>query len=239
MSADQRVMKAPQKPLIKIWRYMDISKFISMLENGGLFFSRADKLGDPFEGSFSRADNEFDHIFKWGRDIFIGEDKSLKPDYKSLRKSVFINCWHMNEHESAAMWKLYTQTNESICIQSTFRNLKECLDGLDEEVLLDEVSYIDYKHDRIPCNNVLNLFTHKRKSFTHEQELRALIWINKSISPKTDGIWEKVSLELLIDKIFIAPTSPKWFLELLKKVVIRYGLKKQVKRSSLDNAPFY
>ena len=33
-----------------LWRYMDFTKFVSLLEKSALFFPRADKLGDPFEG---------------------------------------------------------------------------------------------------------------------------------------------------------------------------------------------
>jgi hypothetical protein len=34
---------------------MDFTKYVSMLDSGSLFFARADLLGDPFEGSSSRA----------------------------------------------------------------------------------------------------------------------------------------------------------------------------------------
>lgn len=37
-----------------LWRYMDFTKFVSLLEKSALFFARADKLGDPFEGAFSK-----------------------------------------------------------------------------------------------------------------------------------------------------------------------------------------
>src|SRR5690554_6189085 len=33
----------------RIWRYMDFTKFVAMLENGGLWFSRADCFTDPFD----------------------------------------------------------------------------------------------------------------------------------------------------------------------------------------------
>ena len=35
---------------VVLWRYMDFTKFVSLLEKSALFFPRADKLGDPFEG---------------------------------------------------------------------------------------------------------------------------------------------------------------------------------------------
>jgi hypothetical protein len=40
----------PANENAKIWRYMDFTKFVSLLEKKALFFCRADKLGDPFEG---------------------------------------------------------------------------------------------------------------------------------------------------------------------------------------------
>lgn len=46
-------LHTPPKDAI-LWRYMDFVKFISLLETNTLFFARADKLGDPFEGSFPK-----------------------------------------------------------------------------------------------------------------------------------------------------------------------------------------
>ena len=33
-----------------LWRYMSLEKFVNMLETKSLFFTRADKFEDPFEG---------------------------------------------------------------------------------------------------------------------------------------------------------------------------------------------
>ena len=35
----------------KLWRYMDFTKFVAMLNNKALYFCRLDHLGDPFEGA--------------------------------------------------------------------------------------------------------------------------------------------------------------------------------------------
>src|SRR6266496_3905331 len=99
------VFEAPTNLSIPIWRYMDFTKFVSMLENGGLFFSRADKLGDPFEGSYSRG-NEAMRPIMYG-DLTKKSAAFMAQWSRSMREWTMINCWHMNEHESAAMWKLY------------------------------------------------------------------------------------------------------------------------------------
>ena len=46
----------PESDDIKLWRYMDFYKFESLLENKRLIFPRADKLGEPFEGTRPKGD---------------------------------------------------------------------------------------------------------------------------------------------------------------------------------------
>ena len=41
-----------------LWRYMDFTKFVSLLEKQALFFSKPDRLGDPFEGSLPKKNLE-------------------------------------------------------------------------------------------------------------------------------------------------------------------------------------
>ena len=40
----------PPSPDATLWRYMDFTKFASVLEKQSLFFARANELEDPFEG---------------------------------------------------------------------------------------------------------------------------------------------------------------------------------------------
>lgn len=41
-----------------LWRYIDFTKFVSMLDKGGLYFPNAASLNDPFEGSVPRRNYE-------------------------------------------------------------------------------------------------------------------------------------------------------------------------------------
>ncbi|HEX8676553.1 MAG TPA: hypothetical protein VF700_04995 [Segetibacter sp.] len=238
-SIQNKIFKVPDDPNIKIWRYMDFTKFVSMLENNGLFFSRADCLGDPFEGSIPRAnEREQSEIAKaWPADAFE-KLESWKAWRRQERQNMFINCWHMNEDESAAMWKLYTKSEEAICIQSTFTRLHECVD---EKVFIGEVRYIDYERDLIYVTNAFYPFIHKRKFFAHEREVRAVIWQIPDYGelPIEGGIWKQVELSELIENVYVAPTSPAWFRDLVEKMVERYSLNRPVRQSSLDEEPCY
>ena len=60
-STNHQVFAQPANPDTKIWRYMNFTKFVSMLEHQALWFSRADKLGDPFEGSMPKTQHGYPH----------------------------------------------------------------------------------------------------------------------------------------------------------------------------------
>lgn len=148
---------------------MDFTKFVDMLNNSSLFFIRADCFEDIFEGSLTKLSKEKieETINRIRREKIA--DENFDPD--SLRNSVTpaknqhaINCWHMNDYESAAMWKLYLQSNEGIAIQSTFNKLKDSLSETELYTLIGEVKYIDYDKDMINPFNGFNSFLHKRKS---------------------------------------------------------------------------
>ena len=49
--------RQPDSNDIKLWRYMDFTKFMGMLCSKGLYFCRADCFEDPFEGTFSKANH--------------------------------------------------------------------------------------------------------------------------------------------------------------------------------------
>ena len=234
-------LKRPKNANTKIWRYMDFTKLVSLLDKQALFFSRADKLGDPFEGSHPKANMPL------RAKVYKGEVplEDISEIYKLLREFTALNCWHLNTHESAAMWKLYLESNEGIAIQSTFKRLKDSFKDKKNNIFIGKVQYVDYERDRIP-DDPLSSFLYKRRSFSHELELRAVIQKlpEKGLSPRSkrpfdDGIYVPVDLDILIDKIYLAPTSPKWLLELVKSLLMKYRLSKDVLQSNLDDKPVY
>ena len=106
-----------------LWRYMDFTKYVSLLEKQALFFARADKLGDPFEGSFSKVNKALRSTLYKDK---ISEDSLLgwKQFTKESRRFTLINCWHENSHESEAMWKLYAREKDGIAIKTDFDSFK-------------------------------------------------------------------------------------------------------------------
>jgi len=45
----------PESENIKVWRYLDFTKFLSLIDSSCLYFTRVDRFDDPFEGSRPKA----------------------------------------------------------------------------------------------------------------------------------------------------------------------------------------
>ncbi len=163
----------PDDENIKIWRYMDFTKLVSLIDTKKLYFTRADKFDDPFEGSYPKL-----NIL--GREAFFkdlnerkevaGQGNTFKPPeiFKHMPKYTAVNCWHMNPYESVAMLSLYLKSDEGVAIQSTFSRLKESF-LTKEDLYMGTVKYINYETEFVDPTNLYSPFVHKRKSFEHEK----------------------------------------------------------------------
>lgn len=235
----------------QVWRYIDFTKFVSLLDSNALFFARADSMSDAWEGAYT-AEN-----LRQRPEVFHPADgesaaemmQGLSLFHRSLRLHTFMSCWHLNNVESAAMWKLYVSQNEGIAIQSTFERLVRSFQGDENdmfEVYVGKTNYLDYKRELFPEGNTFLPFLHKRLSFEHEHELRAIIQpvfpggdpLTES-DPFADGLLVGVDLQTLIEGIYVASTSEAWFAALVENVAKKYGLAVSVRHSDLQRTPLY
>ena len=178
-----------------------------------------------------------------GRENFL---KNLSEVGKHLPQYIAINCWHMDEYESAAMWSLYLKSDESVALQSTYAKLKKSL--IDKETIyLGKVKYIDYEIEYIDPGNLYSPFVHKRKNYADEHEVRAIVAKMPTGGGKLDftkesmehGLQIKIDIETLIERIFIAPSAPVWFADLVKAVSKKYGYNFKVVHSKLGEKPVF
>jgi hypothetical protein len=93
---------------------------------------------------------------------------------------MFVNSWHMSEGESLAMWKLYDPSGQGIAVVSTFERLRKSLESAPETVHIGCVAYVDYQTEEKWLGNLLDPVIHKHRAFSHESEIRAVIWDTKS-----------------------------------------------------------
>jgi hypothetical protein len=200
-----------------LWRFMDFTKYVAMLDRKAIYFTRADQFADPFEGTLAR------------RNL-----RTRDGERAALRREVFVNCWHRNDHESAAMWRIYLKSDEGVAIQSTASRLREALN--DDAIVIGDVRYLDYDHDRVPAGEELAPFLCKRKSFEYEQEVRALS--RDGDAGEDEGRYVDTDLARLLARVVISPTAEPWFTALVESVTRKYGLDVAVEGSELARPPF-
>ena len=160
-----------------LWRYMDFTKFASLLDKEALFFARADKLGDPVEGSFSKVNDAMRPTWLLDQGAPPEQIQEIiqlvSTGNKAMPSRVFVNCWHENDYESEAMRKLYGN-GAGISIKTTFKALSESFTSSDH-IHIGRISYVDYDTTAISEQNAFSAFLNKRKSFEHEREVRAVV----------------------------------------------------------------
>jgi hypothetical protein len=264
-----------RKPLVNnyddsetIWRYMDLSKFISILEEKQLFLTRLDKFDDKFEGGYPIEDflsNAHKLLGSFGEKLFSTSRKSfIEALTVAYKYGFFANCWHINNFESFGMWKVYLNGPEGIAIKTSIGNLRKSINqDNSNKVTYGKVKYLDYDKESILSvyekNKKDGIYTppfpvfFKRKAFEYEKEFRIMSMYEAGVSTEeniiekllkfklsaADSIKINVDLNELIQEIYVSPFAGLWYFDMVKKLVKRYGFNIPINQSSLNSIPEY
>lgn len=188
--------------------------------------------------------------FYWIQMIFnsvieVADNGNILKEHEVFYKSYFgINCWHINDHESAAMWSIYSNKGAVIAIQSTYKKFVDSFSDSPYIIHVSLIEYVDYLKDVTKWGNSFIPILQKGKSYEYEQEIRAVIWSregkNKELcDPIESGIRIKDNLNTLIEKIYIAPLTPKWIHNLIINILNKYNVSKPIEDSLLEGKPVY
>ena len=129
----------------RLWRFMTFTKFVSLLQSRSFYFCNLERLAevDPYEGLLAEPNyrhREYECIDNMDLEIRAAariDEPELTDEFKqfrfsgymqqqednlkqafAMRRSFFVNCWYMKEHELAAMWAIYGGGREGIAILS-------------------------------------------------------------------------------------------------------------------------
>ncbi len=219
----------PDRDLI-IWRYMDLWKFLDIVDNKKLYLARADTFEDTFEGRVANR-----------RVCDLDDNHPLKniDDYSefALKKQTYISCWTCNEDEDYALWKIYSNYKLAVAIKTTVGKLVDSI--LDEKSIqrIGCVKYINHNSGYIFRGNTYQLFFEKRKYFSFEHEIRVLtelMFENYDELLKLPlGTSINIKPEILINEIYLAPLADLSFKKLIDLKLKELNLKIPVKFSEI------
>ena len=187
-----------------LWRYMSFEKFVSILKTESLFYTKAYKFEDTFEGI--RPQPIMDAYIKALR--HHAPEAHVQGVIKIIditRKHVMCNCWHQNEEESRAMWDNYSNHNSGIVIKTTVQKLKNSLSDTMFDVFIGKIKYLSPStYEECYTQNYLQSiknglvldkkwtyfpYFYKREEFEHEREVRIIIDIDLYIAIPSPIIW--------------------------------------------------
>lgn len=208
---------------------MDLTRFISLIQAKRLFLSRVDALQDRFEGSVTRGHSER-----------IPMDHESQKIRGRLREKVYVSCWYHNEYQSNAMWSIYGLGKASVAIQTNFGRLMGVLPGAASGIDEPSVGLVDYAENEsehvTSHQNILTSFFRKERSYSHECELRVLLWDNRdayqdrdvtrlpagSILVANKGVSIPINLTNLIERVFVHPDAEAWIWDIVCRLVETY-----------------
>lgn len=202
----------------QVWRYMAFGRFVWMLTARKLWLSRADTLGDPWEVALS-TDQVRQIVAKAPiqtiDDIAAGtphEAASARTEriVDEWKKSTYVSCWRVSDHESHALWKLYCGSPEGIAIRTTLGRLRDSVQSL-------QVQPVNYALEPRSLS-LLDLASTKRPAYAYEDEVRVIsthvVGARASSSSQVVGKAELVnwSAEDNIDAVFVHPDADEQFI---------------------------
>lgn len=240
------------------WRYMDFAKFVAMLQQRGLYFSRADQFDDPFEGA-TGLERQKTHWENYYLDYFRRAVMTLPPGFEAKpqpaekieeaaqrllselktvsleSRNLLLSCWHGAGDESEALWRLYCPpTTLGVAVKTTVGRLWDAT-AHERGAVVGRVHYVDFKSsfasiqkERIFC---------KRKSLSHENEIRVVL-DNNRMTP-VQGKTMCCDLSALIQAVVVSPFAPPWCKDVVSSTIKRYGYEFEVQQSELLDPPFY
>lgn len=238
----------------KVWRYIGLAKFLSMLDTSSLWFARIGTFDDAYEGTLSLPAFEAFHAQVAAEQQLDPQDSSdlsrviFSALSHSSRLGSFVNCWHRNEGESAALWKIYS--GESLAIQSDVGRLKRCFHAeRRRQIQLGQVEYVEDPEGEVTDKaDLTKALLTKRSVFDYEREIRAFMFDWPPVETAADfdgldipaGFPVSVDLNILIECVYVSPNQTGWFKSLIESTLARYGYgKKLVKWSRMGQKPEY
>ena len=232
---------------------MDVGQFIALIDSKALYFARVHELGDPWEAALPSG-------LKQRASETLGANSPISEYYNLAALQAVVSCWHENEYESVAMWRLYTSGSEGVALNTTVDKLKRALSNQSWSVTIGKVKYIDHEADddgTAPVFDTLGPLFCKRRSFEHEREVRAVIAnpaepeLSRAAAdeiqpgqtftvpwPLADhGLHVPIDISVLVTRLVVSPKFPPWAIRAFQRLVDNFGLAVRVESSDLLKTP--
>jgi len=246
-----------------IWRYTDLARFVYLVSQRRLWFSKLTVLlaGDPYEGygaaeglpGIPRVPGRHIIPAEEGQSLLYSEaSRSAAADIREAHLLTDASSWCMGP-ESLGMWMLYGAGGFGVAVRSTIGRCRESLVRTisDDHYRFGPVSYHpdaeafasevqDFRVGDVPAGGrlrqrVLERAFNKRIAYGYEQEWRAALIQDRR--PEVRGIDVEVDLAVLINQVFVGPKTNELEMDAVRAVMAWGGISGTPVRSTLLSPP--
>ncbi|MEQ9864662.1 hypothetical protein [Pectobacterium aroidearum] len=162
---------------LTIWRYLTTEKFEQLINDKGIYFSKASDFEDKREGYYTQ-DKYFENLRRNESDedtlnaINSAEEMSNRIRDRSPSHN-YISCWHKNNNENINMWNDYIKNaDEGVVIKSNdIKIIWMIPHSLSEVITHYDCIYGDKNNN----NDFTDNFKYKDQKFHSENEFRLVI----------------------------------------------------------------
>jgi hypothetical protein len=191
-----------------------------------------------------------DHLRREGRELSGEQRDTLRRDLQELKtaprrffpaivRCQTVNCWHANDSESEAMWRLYSDRGRAVAVETDIDAFVASIRARhsDHRVHVYPVKYLDFFDQSLRPSDCTVEGRHttpflKRLSYKHENEVRALICRAVASARESENLdfWQPVPVRLPVDvklmvkRVHVSPYSKEPFGASVTKICDLFGL---------------
>jgi hypothetical protein len=235
-----------------LWRYLDILKFLELIQTRSLWFSSAIRFEDILEGTWT--DRHIETV-----ETLFGKEEALRHREGARREgaAIYVSCWTKGAYESMAMWDLYGQKSGAIAIKTTVGGLRQALDSGENRTYINDVYSNEYYIGEVDylewnafgqASHPETLCCRKNISYKHEEEVRALIFgrtwsdsqgpaIPVGCDPDPDKVRNGIAVQLdsldFLTEIVVGPREQSRIERAINDLVRCYNVRAKVTLSPL------
>lgn len=210
---------------LQIFKYMDLWKFLSLLETKSIYFAKQSSFTDPHEGTINKNLKLF---FQSVDSVYVDD---ISEKMKGVRETNKISCWKIGDKHKDAMFQIYA-AKYGIAIESRLEQLESSIDYEDEIY----AGKIFYSND---CRNPFGLLPPeedrylipsfwKSHDFAYEDELRFLI--DGRRTNVNDAATVKLKDFDFINCLHLSPYLSNWQMDIVESIKNKFNLNVKIIR---------
>lgn len=210
------------------------------------FYQQTSDLVSSLENSAGNKNPEFLQALQYARDQLATRPKVFQRLFNLLSKGTLVSCWYSSDHQSEAMWKLYSDQGKGVAIRTTVGKLKTVLQSAvatkrQSKIFLGKVKYLDYLDpslvpaDCVVDGHIIPLL--KRISYSHENEVRAFLCPDLDVKNlevfSIRPYMAHCDVVSLIEGVYVSPFVGAPYVKAVAAVARSFGVTCEVQQSSL------